>query len=662
MFREPDSVGGDEDRALSRRLRRAMISTILLAALVLAAGCGALAVLTAAHERAVAAEAALARAEVVARELALAAADLGDAAALAERRRLAGAVGALGDALAAAHAASGARAPGRDPSRGAAAHPPAPAMARALRLAETIRDAPDEAGAVAPGLVGLVEDRLAPRLAAAAERHSARARAVRARILVAGAGLAGLGTLLLLALWRAAVHPLMRAVAARAEKLAEAREHIERSLRFDGLTGLANRRTLLEALDRLDPRTPLGLLHVDLADFQAVSATLGRETAERLLRSRAEALSEIALAREMLARVDTEDFVLATPMRTDPDQLQELAVEIIERLGAPVELDGRPVRMETVIGIAARTSRLESPEKLLANAGIARARAREEGGSVYFSAEMRSRLAARRETAQELLQALVRDEIEPYFQPQIDAASGRLTGMEALVRWRHPERGVLNPHFFLDIADEAHVGGRITSIMLKKSVAALAGWRARGFAVPRIGLNLTARELRDPRLPDLLAFDLDRAGLSPADMAIEVLESALIEGQEDPVLGTVAGLAARGFHIDLDDFGTGHAALSYLQHLAVSRLKIDRTFVRELHLRPELRKMTQAMIHLARSLGIAALAEGIETEGEWQILVAMGCDDLQGYAIGKPMPADEVIPWMQEHERRLSAGRIIAAA
>ncbi len=482
------------------------------------------------------------------------------------------------------------------------------------------------------------------------------------RLRLAWLGAGAVAVALLLAVLRWAVRPLADAADWRRRALAAAKAEVARTLLFDGLTSLPNRRNLQQTLARLDPTDPLAVLHIDLPGFHAINTTLGWETGDQLLRYAGETLGEVALAADIVARVDTDEFVLATPRRTDPEQLQELAVEIIEKLGTPIEIDGHSVALEAVIGIAARTLPGEAADKLLANADIARARAREEGGSVYFSHGMRERLAARRQTAQDLLQALVRDELEPYFQPQIDAATGRVTGFEVLLRWRHPDRGVLNPHFFLDIAAQAHLGRRIAGIMLKKSVAALADWRARGHAVPRIALNFSLTDLRDPDLPDQIAFDLDRAGLGPQDLAVEVLESALIESADDPILANIAALRRAGHHIDLDDFGTGHAAISHLQHLRVDRLKIDRSFVRDIHLRPELRKMTQAMIQLAKTLDIQALAEGIETRNEWRLLLEMGCDDLQGFAIGTPMPAEEVPAWLAEHDRRRSAGRLIAAA
>jgi EAL domain-containing protein (putative c-di-GMP-specific phosphodiesterase class I) len=358
-----------------------------------------------------------------------------------------------------------------------------------------------------------------------------------------------------------------------------------------------------------------------------------------------------------VARLDADAFAIATHRRTHPSQLQELAVEIMQALEERATIAGRDITLSAVIGIAARGSARDTPETLMLNAEIACARARKERGSVYFAEEMSARLTARRQTAQELLQALVRDEIEPYFQPQIEVATGRVVGFEALARWRQPDRSVLSPYFFMDIAQDARLSQRITNAMLAKALPALADWRAQGLDVPQIGLNVTLRELRDPAFHDRLLFDLERLGLSARDLAIEILESALIENDDDPVLQRVTRLSRSGFRIDLDDFGTGHASLSNLQRLAVDRIKIDRAFIRDLPAKPDLRKVTIAMIHLARSLGITALAEGVETDDERRLIAELGVHQMQGFALGRPMPAGDVPGWL-----RARTGRAVSAA
>lgn len=528
----------------------------------------------------------------------------------------------------------------------------------AVRAGEGSRD---EARRAAGKLERLVPRRIERGIAALSTWHKARVGTLSREVEHAAMAIALLALLLFFVVWRVSLRPLIFTVERRTGALIAAKADVERALLFDGLTGLPNRRNLVQRLARLDPAAPLGILHVDLSGYHAINTTLGWEVGERLVRYVADTLSEIAPQTDCLARADTDEFILAIPRETEPEQLQDLAVEIIEALARPVTILGHAVTLEAVIGIAAREGHAEPAEKLLANADIARSRARSEGGSIYFSTAMREHLAARRQTAQELLHAIVGGEIEAHFQPQISAATGAVTGVEALVRWRHPQRGLLNPHFFLDIAETTHIGQRIDEIMVRRALQALVDWREMGIAVPRVGLNFTAQALRNPELADRLIFDLDRLGLTPADMSVEILESALIQTDDDPLLATVERLANAGFHIDLDDFGTGHAALSYLRHQTVSRLKIDRAFVRELHLRPRIRKMTEAMIRLAHTLEIEALAEGVETAAEWRLLRELGCDGLQGFAIGKPMPAEDFPAWFARHERRRSGGQIVAA-
>jgi len=490
----------------------------------------------------------------------------------------------------------------------------------------------------------------------------AEARALRRRGRIGGLGL-GLGALLALWLhWRHVVSPGCRAIERRTLALGRSARNIDRRALHDGLTGLANRRHLVEQLTDKDAEMPLAVLHLDLENFRALNASFGRETGDRVLCYVADTLDGLAIMGETVARMEADAFVLATPRRAHPSQLQELAVEVMRTLERRVTIDGHDLALGAVIGIAARGAGEDAIERLLVNAEIACDRARREGGSVYFSAEMSARLAARRQTAQELAQALMRDRIEPYFQPQIEVATGRVVGFEALARWRQPDGSVLSPYFFMDIAQDARLSQRITAAMLAHSLPALVAWRRAGLDIPRIGLNFTLRELRDPGFHDRLLFDLDRVGLTAHDLAIEILESALIRDDTDPALAQVARLSQSGFGIDLDDFGTGHASLSNLQFLTVDRIKIDRSFIRDLHLKPDLRKVTQAMIDLAKSLGITPLAEGIETEDERRIIAELGCEQMQGFAFGRPMSAERVPLWLVDHAAHQIAGRRIAAA
>ncbi|MEM7507592.1 MAG: bifunctional diguanylate cyclase/phosphodiesterase [Pseudomonadota bacterium] len=470
---------------------------------------------------------------------------------------------------------------------------------------------------------------------------------------------------LLLLQWMFSYRPLGQAISGRTRDLLAANAQISHSMLFDELTGLPNRQNLIDRLEEeTNPGDPLGIISIDLSRFNEINETFGWGTGDKVLCFVAEVLKQHCLDGEHIARAGASSFIFATNRRPRSEDLETLADLILLSIASRLDISGHKLWLSPVAGI---TSRIEPDpdgfiDDLLADAEIALEEAGARGGIAHFTPEMRDRIEDRRRIAYDLLQAFERDEIEPFFQPQVDAATGRVAGLEALVRWRHPERGLLSPFVFLDIAESANLGTKLSRVMVHKSLEALAAWRAQGLAIPQVGLNFTAAELRDIDLVERLRFDVDRAGLTPEDVSIEVLESALITGEGDPILETVAGLSRAGFQIDLDDFGTGHASLSNLHLLHVDRLKIDRSFVTDLHEKPETRKLTEAMIRLAENLGIETLAEGVESDQEWAVLQEMGCQTLQGFGIGKPMPAAEIPVWLDAYENATSGASAGAQA
>lgn len=520
---------------------------------------------------------------------------------------------------------------------------------------------PAELRRIATRLDRIAERELQGAFQALRSDHAQATGATLAQVRWIGGGLAALAAAVFLAQWTLVFRPAAREMRRRTRALSRATARVHHNRFFDGLTGVANRSSLIDRTTAAKG-APLGILHIDILGFQSVNSNHGREVGDQVLIHMARTLERLSLGGEVVGRVGGDDFVLATARRSSRAQLETLAGEILRALARPIPFGSSRLRIETVIGISARGSAGEDVSQLLANAEFACNAALGSGATVHFSDEVRQRRTSHQQTIADLLAAVSDGALEPHFQPQIEAATGRITGFEALARWNHPERGVLGPPFFIDALGDPRVGQQITAVMLDRALATLAVWRAKGLEVGYVGLNISAHELRDPRLCDTLMFDLDRHGLEPSDLCVEVLESALIESEDDPILTTVSRLSAAGCRIDLDDFGTGHASLSNLRRIAVDRLKIDRSFVRDLHLKPELLKITAAMIDLARSLGIRTVAEGVETREEWRLLVELGCDELQGYAIGAPMPAAAVPAWISEHAGRRSAGHLIAAA
>ena len=256
----------------------------------------------------------------------------------------------------------------------------------------------------------------------------------------------------------------------------------------------------------------------------------------------------------------------------------------------------------------------------------------------------------------ELRRALDTGEIRAFFQPQIRTDTGRVSGLEALARWQHPQRGLIPPGDFLAQIESAGLSTRLTERILRDSLGALASMDAAGLAVPTVAVNLSAEDLRNPRLADTIAWELDRHDLTPDRLVVEILETVVADGDDDVAVRTIARLAGMGCGIDLDDFGTGHASIANLRRFAVGRIKIDRSFVTRMHLEDDRKRMVAAILSMAGQLGLDTLAEGVECAEEQVLLAQLGCGHLQGFAIARPMPSDDLPGWLRAHAAALAEG------
>jgi EAL domain-containing protein (putative c-di-GMP-specific phosphodiesterase class I)/GGDEF domain-containing protein len=242
-----------------------------------------------------------------------------------------------------------------------------------------------------------------------------------------------------------------------------------------------------------------------------------------------------------------------------------------------------------------------------------------------------------------------------WFQPQISTDTGEVTGFEALARWSHPDKGTLPPGAFLNRLTKAGRLERLTEIMMNQSMSALKKWDEHGLHIDAVGVNFAHEDLSNPKLYDKIAWDLDRFDIAPRRLCIEVLESVVAGGGDDVIVRNVQKLSDLGCLIDLDDFGTGHASISTLRRLPISRLKIDRSFVAKADLDPEQQKMVATILMMAERLGLTCLAEGVETVGEHTILAQLGCRYVQGYGIAKPMPFSETIDWANTYQKKIAS-------
>ena len=264
----------------------------------------------------------------------------------------------------------------------------------------------------------------------------------------------------------------------------------------------------------------------------------------------------------------------------------------------------------------------------------------------YFREDLRHEVERREALFADLVHALDAGEITPFFQPQLDLATGGFCGFEALARWQHPAHGLLQPGDFLDFAEQTDLSERIGELMLTRSLEAVQAWDAAGFDVARVGVNFALAQLGDPRLIEKIKWETERLDVEPERIAIEVLETVLIKSDADMVVRNLKGLASAGFHVELDDFGTGHASIANLRRFMVNRIKIDRSFIAGIEASEEQRTLTASMIAMAHALGIGTLAEGVETEAARAILAELGCGSYQGYLAARPMSLAESLAWL----------------
>jgi len=421
-----------------------------------------------------------------------------------------------------------------------------------------------------------------------------------------------------------------------------------------GLERLADTHALDHWVNNRKRGARLGALSVEITALSEFANLFGTELAERSMLELADRLARLAGGEGIIGRTTANDIVLladeALVRQLTAGSEQDLRLQLSHMM----TLGGCWVSPRLRLGASVGIAGIDRARGLVADARAAMSGASPDAPAVAFHAQQRRGQAARHRLLREISTGFARSEFLPYFQPQIDTFSGHVTGFEALARWRHPNRGVLAPAEFLAPLEKAGLTTRLGQVMVSRSTQALAGWRRAGLKVGTLSLNFSAAELRNPEMADRLLFDLDRAGLSTHDLRIEVLESTVITRDDDPVLTAVRRLHELGVLIDLDDFGTGQASISNIGRLGADRIKIDRNFVSMIDLQPDLKRMTKAMIEMAKTLEIDVLAEGVETNGEWAALFELGCRGLQGHAIAPPMPADSVEHWMRGYQNSLA--------
>lgn len=351
-------------------------------------------------------------------------------------------------------------------------------------------------------------------------------------------------------------------------------------------------------------------------------------------------------------------IALGPVRRADLDTAKSLAERIKAAVSEPIEVQNRWTHVKVTIGFCALS---RSPERastaLLAATECALQTARRSATdhTCAFTPAMRTQVETENQLATFLPDALEKGEIRPWFQPQISAESGEISGFEALARWHHPTLGMLVPAQFLPAIAAVSALPRLGEVMLNQSLQALQAWDQAGLRVPSVGVNLSLEELRDPWLADGVQFELDRFNVHPSRVAIEILESVTLREGEEVVVRNLQALAKAGCRLELDDFGTGHASVRHVPRFGARRIKIDRSFVTGVDQDPSQKRLISAILAMAEQLGVETLAEGVETPGEHSTLAQLGCQFVQGFGLSRPMPFEDTIAWITAHNERISA-------
>lgn len=427
---------------------------------------------------------------------------------------------------------------------------------------------------------------------------------------------------------------------ARNRDLEAARVRIEHNALHDSLTGLPNRRYLDEMLKReaaagFRGTGSMAMLHVDLDRFKQINDTLGHAAGDAMLIHAGAVLRDNCSYNDFVARIGGDEFVVLTSAEDGHFYLGALAERIVRQMRQPVKYQGHECRFGVSIGIAADRREVIDVQRLLINADIALYRAKGRGRNRYefFTDALQAEVVTTKRIADEILNGLERDEFVAWFQPQFDAKTLEMVGVEALVRWQHPIEGIKPPADFLLVAEELNVVATIDRVVLAQSLEALDRWDAMGLHVPRVSVNVSHRRLHDEDLiRGLLELDIE-----PGRIAFELVESIYLDEGDAMIGWNIARIKELGIDVEIDDFGTGYASIVSLQKMRPKRLKIDRQLVDPILVDPAQRQLLASIVEIGKSMGIEVVAEGVETMEHAAILRDLGVDILQGYAFSRPL-------------------------
>jgi diguanylate cyclase (GGDEF)-like protein/PAS domain S-box-containing protein len=429
-------------------------------------------------------------------------------------------------------------------------------------------------------------------------------------------------------------------------------QELEHQATHDSLTDLPNRNLLRDRIqqaavfaDRYGHTVAVTFL--DLDNFKLVNDSLGHAVGDQLLQRVAERLTQSLRATDTVARLGGDEFVLVLQYATR-DQIPSHLQRLLHAIATPFAIEGREVYVSFSVGVAVYPEDGRDPDTLLRNADAAMYQAKAQGRNnfQFFTADLNVQASERLDIATELRRALEREELLLHFQPQVELATGRVVGAEALVRWQHPARGLVPPGKFIPVAEETGLIGAVGEWVLRNAAAQSRAWRREGLPPVVVAVNLSARQFRDTKLADKVRAVLEEMELTPKSLELELTEGSLMHNPEEAA-GTLGRLKEAGYRLAIDDFGTGYSSLSYLQRFPLDKLKIDAAFVRELPGSADSVAIVLAVISMGHSLGLKVIAEGAETAQQVEFLREHGCDEVQGYYFARPMSAPEFTAWVR---------------
>lgn len=426
----------------------------------------------------------------------------------------------------------------------------------------------------------------------------------------------------------------------------------------DALTGLANRTLFNDRLESGIARAQrhdykLALLVIDLDHFKNINDSLGHNTGDRVLTSITARLSQLIRTDDTLARLGGDEFTIILEGLKDPDEASFLARRVLQSISCPLEIDGHPLYINSSIGISLYPDYGTTAADLLMQADAAMNQAKHEGrnGFRLFNSSLTQNAHERLTLESRLRQALQADELEPFFQPQINTSTGEIEGFEALARWITPEDGLISPGRFIPLAENSGLIETLDMQIMRKAMKHFVHWRKQGLQPGILSVNLNVRHFQNPHLLQVLDNMIADTGFRHQWLEVEVTETQLMSKPEQAIQ-VLSKLHEAGIRIALDDFGTGYSSLSYLKRLPITKLKIDQSFVRDLPDDQEDASIVKAVIALAKSLGLEVLAEGTETEAQINFLAQHQCDRAQGYFYARPMPAGEALSYLTPDQAR----------